>query len=82
MLILVLTAAACGLYQSRFQADGSIALYALAVTSVNVILIMLGTAVIGLYAALKLSRFVIACVSGFLCLCFDYIAPNGVCFVV
>lgn len=64
VLILVLTAAACGLYQSRFQADGSIALYALAVTSVNVILIMLATAVIGLYAALKLSRFVIACVSG------------------
>lgn len=61
--MLVLTAAACGVYQSRVQKDGSLALYALAVTTVNVILIMMGTAVFGIYAALKLSRFVLACVS-------------------
>lgn len=61
--MLVLTAAACGIYSSEFQSDGSLALYALAVTTVNVILVMLGTAVVGIYAALKLSRFVIACVS-------------------
>lgn len=59
--MLVLTAAACGIYSSEYQ-PGSIALYALAVTTVNVILVMFGTAVVGLYAALKLSRFVIACV--------------------
>lgn len=63
--MLVLTAAACGIYASEFQSDGSLALYALAVTTVNVILVMMGTAVVGIYAALKLSRFVIACVSPF-----------------
>lgn len=61
--MLVLTAAACGIYSGEFQSDGSLALYALAVTTVNVILVMMGTAVVGIYAALKLSRFVIACVS-------------------